>query len=372
MKKKSNGVLIVLIILIIISLSGGIIGLLASMKDTSTKPSNNNDKKDYTITYKYYIDSEEVNKEKIDENKEKLIECDLTKNPTCTSPTKQEATIKFDKYTCTNNVKGEWDNTKWKFNPDLTANTTCRLYFSNLVHNIKVSVSNGTLPVDNPEGVLTSKVNENSTIVITPTEGYKFDKVECDNNAKAEFNIETNLLTISNVTKNTTCNISFKINDYTIEIRTSNGTTTEEPKSANYGGTVTFNVTPAENYGDPSVTCTNDQKATFANNILTVSSITNNTVCTVQFKPLKHTVNLTVVNGSLGINNSPQTTQDGGTVSFDVSKSEGFGFTNAELSCDIAGQKIELQSNGTGTAMVFVYNVKSNLNCKLVLKKLEG
>lgn len=374
MKKRSNGVLVIIIIMIIISLAGGIVGLLASMRDTTEKPKDDTKPENYEVTYRYYIDSEEVDKEKIDELKGKTKECDQT-DPTCV-PTIEKATIKFEKYNCTNNVKGEWDNTNWSFTPDLTANTTCRLYFTNLTHEIKVNVTNGTLPVDNPEGKLINTMVDNqtvdSTIIITPTAGYKFDKVECDNNATGEFNIETNLLTIKNVTKNTICNISFKINDYTVEIRTSNGTSSDEPKSANYGGTVTFNVTPAENYGDAIVTCTNDQKATYANNVLTVSSITNNTVCTVQFKPLKHTVNLTVVNGSLGINNSPQTTQDGGTVSFDVSKSEGFGFTNAELSCDVEGQKIELQSNGTGTAMVFVYNVKSNLNCKLVLKKLEG
>lgn len=371
MKKRSSGVLVIIIIMIILSLSGGVVGLLANMNQNNNKPKDDTKPKNYEITYRYYIDSEEVNKEKIDDSKEKIIECDLVANPTCVPGTKQDATIKFEKYTCTNNVKGEWNDENWEFTPDLTANTTCRLYFTNLIHDVKFTVTNGSLPVENPEGIIKNRLGEDSTIIITPTTGYKFDKAECDNNATAEFNQETNLLTVKNVTKNTTCTISFKINDYTVEVKTSNGTSSEEPKSANYGGTVTFNVTPAENYGDAIVTCTNNQKATFVNNVLTVSSITSDTVCTVQFKPLKHTVNLTVVNGTLGINNSPQTTQDGGTVSFDVTKSEGFGFTNHELTCDVEGQKIELQSNGTNTAMVFVYNVKGNLNCKLVLKKIE-
>ena len=35
----------------------------------------------------------------------------------------------FEKYECSNEVKGSWDNKKWKFTPDLTADSTCKLYF---------------------------------------------------------------------------------------------------------------------------------------------------------------------------------------------------------------------------------------------------
>lgn len=369
MKKKSNGVLIVIIIMIILSLSGGIIGLLASIREDTITPSDkNNEKKDYEITYRYYIDSEEVSKSKIDDSKEKTVECDLVTNPTCTS-TKQEATIKFEKYTCTNNVKGEWNETNWEFTPDLTANTTCRIYFTNLIHDIKIAVTNATLPVDNPEGIIKNKLGQDSTIVITPTTGYKFDKADCDNNATAEFNQETNLLTIKNVTKNTSCTISFKINDYTVEVKTSNGTSSSEPKSANYGGTVTFDVTPAENYGEATVTCTNEQKGTFANNILTVSGITNNTVCTVQFKKIQYSVNLTVVNGSLLSQSvNPQHPDANGLVTFAISPNEGFGYTGAEATCD---NENYIPTIFATSNVVRITGVNANLNCKLVLKKIE-
>lgn len=370
MKKRSNGVLVIIIIMTILSLSGGIVGLLANMNQNTEKPKDDTKPENYEVTYRYYIDSEEVNKDKIDESKEKIIECDLVTNPTCVPGTKQDATIKFEKYTCTNNVKGEWNDENWEFTPDLTANTTCRLYFTNLIHDVKFTVANGTLPIDNPEGIVKNKLGEDSTIIITPTAGYKFDKVECDNNATAEFNQENNLLTVKNVTKNTTCTISFKINDYSIEVKATYGSVSESVKSANYGGTVTFDVTPAENYGDAIVSCTNDQKATYANNVLTVAAITNNTVCTIQFKSIKYSVNLTVVNGTLlSQSENPQTTTPNGRVSFGISPQEGYGYTGAEATCDNANYIPEII--GTNN-IVMISNINANLNCTLTLKKIEG
>lgn len=364
MKKRSNGVLVIIIIMIVLSLAGGVLGLLANLNKTSNPVDT--EPKEYTISYKYYIDSEEVNEETIKKAKVNETTCDITIDPTCIQ---QTPTIKFDKYTCTNDVKGEWNNTNWEFTPNLTANTTCRLYFTSLIHNVKFTASNGILPSNGLEELVQNKLGEDTTITILPTEGYKYDKVECNNNATAEYNIETKILTVKNITKDTTCNISFKINDYTVEVKASNGTATEDPKSANYGGTVTFTVTPAENYGDASVSCTNGQTGTYANNVLTVSSITNSTVCTVQFKPIKHSVNLTVVNGSLLAQSAnPQTTQDGGTVTFGISPLDGYGYSGAEVSCDVAGTKIE--AIGTNN-IVMVYNVKSNLNCKIVLKQIS-
>ncbi len=365
MKKRSNGVLVIIIIMMVLSLAGGTLGLLANMNKT-TKPDDPK-KEDYVISYKYYLDSEEVSKEFIDKVNVATNNCENSPDPNCVNQTR---TIKFEKYACTNNVKGEWNDTKWEFTPNLTANTTCRLYFTNLIHSVKFTASNGVLPSKKPEEILQTKVGDDTTITILPNEGYKFDKVECNNNAKAEFNSETNVLTVKNVVKDTTCNISFKINDYTVEVKASNGNVTEDPISVNYGGSAKFNVTPAENYGDATVSCTNNQKATYSNNVLTVNGITNSTVCTVQFKPIKHSVSLTIENGSLlSQSANPQTTQDGGTVTFAVSPTEGYGYNGADISCDKEGTKIEIIGSNN---IVMVYNVKSNLNCKVVLKKLAS
>lgn len=368
MKKSSKGVLVIIIIMIILSLTGGIVGLLASMNTPTTQPKDDVKKEDYQITYKYYIDNTEVTKEQIDASKETKTTCDET-DTTCI-PTIKPATIKYTNYSCTNNVKGEWQDSSWEFTPDLTANTTCKLYFESTVHNVKVTVSNGTLPADNIEGILENKVGETSTMIITPTLGYKFDKVECDDaSAKAEFNIETNTLSISNVTKNTTCNISFKLNDYSVEVQVTYGSVTENTKSANYGGSVTFNVTPAENYGDALVSCTNNQKGEYNKDtkVLTVSSLTSDTKCTVQFKSIKYNVNLTVVNGTL-VGTSPISTTPNGSVSFGINVNDGFGYTGATIDCGT--QNVKTNIIGTSN-VVQISEINQDLNCTLTLKKLE-
>lgn len=368
MKKSSKGVLVIIIIMIILSLSGGIVGLLANLNNNTPKPKDDIKKEDYKVTYKYYIDNKEVTKEKIDASKSYTTLCNSA--DTNCIPTTTQAKIKYNSYSCTNNVKGEWQDTSWEFTPDLTANTTCKLYFDSLIHNVKITVSNATLPVDNIEGLLENRVGETSNIIITPKEGYKFDKVECDDTTVlATFNNETNTLSINNVTKDTTCNISFKLNDYSVEVQVTYGSVTENTKSANYGGTVSFNVTPAENYGDALVSCTNNQNGIYNKDTktLTVSSLTNDTKCTVQFKSIKYSVNLTVVNGTL-VGTSPISTTPNGSVSFGINVNDGFGYTGANIDCGT--QNVKTNIIGTSN-IVQISEINQDLNCTLTLKKLE-
>ena len=67
---KNKGMLVILIIMFIIAITGGIIGFLESKKNKPNTPDNN---KTGTITYKYFLEEEEVeempvNEKIIDEN----------------------------------------------------------------------------------------------------------------------------------------------------------------------------------------------------------------------------------------------------------------------------------------------------------------
>lgn len=364
MKKKSNGIIYIIVVLLIISLACGLIGLLNSL-NKEEKPNNN--KGDYKVTYKYYIDEEEVTtpvtQQIVKFNSEEFE-----------GVVEEKELYSFDKYNCTNEVIGSWDNENWEFTPVLTADTTCRLYFTKNLHEVTINTVNAKLPSNNNTEKFLIEKEKNKIIKLVPTEGYKFDKIECNKKQSenslidlinSNFNEETKDLTLSNVLYDDVCTVSFKINDFTAEINVSNGSSTLKTQSANYGGTVTFEITPSENYVFDEVDCTNGQKAEYINGKLTIKALSNNTYCTVQFKPLKYAVNLQVINGTL-LNNysSPQMANDGGTVTFGISANNGFKLTGATLDC--GNDKNILHNFQTGVLKII--EIKKDLNCKLTLQ----
>ena len=357
MKKRNKGlgVIITLITLIVVCLGCGTIGFLESNKTDADKPNKEN--KDYKVVYRYYLDGEEVE----EEIKQEYID---NPNEEFEGAEEEIPSYTYEKYICSNNVTGEWDEENWEFKPELTANTTCRLYFIRNIHQVTFKANNGTLPNNQLEEIKTIELNKEGIINITPKEGHKFDTVICTNEIIAEYNEETKDLTVKNVIKDGICTISFGISDYTAEVKASNGTVSEDKKSARFGGTLTFDVTPSENYQFDKVICTNDQNASYNDGKLTITGITNDTVCTVQFKSIKFAVNLEVINGKLTSKSpSPQTTGEGGTVSFEIEANEGYQITGAIPDCG-ANVKTELSGNA-----VFVYNVKNDLTCKITLPK---
>lgn len=356
-KRKGKSVVITLIALIVICLACGTIGLLENNKPSNSKKPNKD--KDYKVAYKYYLDGEEV---------EEMIEQEYTTSENQGFEGAEEKTpnYMFEKYTCTNNVTGEFDEENWEFNPDLTANTTCRLYFIRTMHEVTFEANNGKLPSGSSEEKLKVELNKEGTINIIPNDGYEYDKVECNNEVLAEYNAETRDLKVSNVKKDSICRIYFKVRSYTAEAKASNGTVTEDKKSSNYGGTVIFNVKPAENYKYESVTCTNGQNGIYneVNETLTISGLSNDTVCTVNFKAQKLSVTLNIENGK--IKNGYTTTvevAEGMTATFAIEANEGYVLTGMDVTC--GNTKIEHQGQG----IIKVYDVKENATCKATLKK---
>lgn len=364
MKKKSKkGLIIVLISLIVICLVCGTLGYLENKKDD--KPDKDANNKKFEVVYKYYIDNEEV--EELPEKEELKIT-----NPDFEGAEEDTLAYVFERATCTNNVEGTWDEDKWEFNPELTANTTCRLYFLKSLHKLTVKASNGELPNKESEQEFDALINDETIVIVKPNEGYKYDseiKVSCTNNAKAEFDETTGDLKITDVTKDTICTIPFKISDYTVEVEANFGTVTgERSKSVNHGGNVEFEITEAENYIYDTYTCTNNQKASFVNGKLTVREITNNTKCTVTFKPKKLSVTLTVENGKLDTGyTSPLEISEGQTATFIVKSNEGYSLTGMTVECD--GNTVGTHE---GNGLIKIYDVKTNAICKATLKKVAN
>ena len=356
MKKKSNGIVIVLSVLMVVCLACGMLGLYADIKPAKKEPEKN-EGKDFKVAYRYYVDGVEVNKmveQEYTEENGTEFEGAITKKPV----------YSFEKYTCTNNVTGEWDEENWEFKPKLTANATCRLYFLRNSHEVTIKVNNGKLPETLPDGKIKAELNTEAKVNVLPNDGYQYEKVECTNEVTAEYDVNTKDLKITNVKKDSMCTVSFKINDYTVEAKAANGTVTGEAKTARYGDNVVFDVTPAENYKYESVTCTNNQNASYVNGKLTVQGITSDTVCTVQFKPIKYSVTLTIEGGTL-INGytSPQSVSEGQKATFGVSSLPGYEQTGAELTCG-DDTRAEFQAG-----VVYVYDVRKDLNCTLKFNK---
>lgn len=362
-RKKEKSILIILIFLIIICLICGTIGLLESKK-VKTKI-DKEDMENYKITYRYYLDGEEI---------EEMPEQDYTELPNNNfeGSVEEVPNYTFERYACTKEVTGEFDEEEWEFVPNLTANATCRLYFLKTMHTVTVKASNGKLPSNNIEEEIIVQLNKDKTINVTPNDGYKYDEsdlrsVSCTNSTLGEYNKDTKDLKISNVTKDSICTISFKISDYTAEVTATNGSVTEPKKNSSYGGVLDFDVTPSENYKFHQVKCSNNQKATYNESTgkLTISGLTNDTVCSIEFRPIKYQVTLEVINGTvLSTSTNPQSVAEGRNASFGISANTNYMLTGAEASCtNPNGAKIEVSSG-----IVSIYNVTSDLKCKVTLK----
>lgn len=367
MKKRSNAIIYVLLAGITLFLVLGTVGLMASnmTKAPETNDKDNKEEKEYTVSYKYYLDGTEV-KEEI-----KQQEVEVTSDE-FEGVTEKKNMYAFKEYKCTNNVEGKWDEEKWKFTPELTANTTCRLYFVKNFHSVKITAINGSLDNNSKELSKTVELEKTAVVKVTPTTGYKYTNVECTNSAKGTFNESNNELTLSDVTKDSLCTITFGIKSYKAQVKLSNGNVEgEDTKSANYGENITFNIKPSEGYSNPTVACDNGQNASINGNTLTINGISNDTVCTVQYKlqTTTYNVSLSITNGMvLGENPVSFNPAKDTKKIFGYLANDGFRNVIDTYTCNVDGTKVEIESENN----IRVSNITNNVNCEVTLKAEES
>ncbi len=324
---EKNKIAIILIVIgILLCSAAGIYGYL----NVGTKGSTSNGKYDVKIIY--YLDEEVVDT--------------MPKN------TAEEIKYKYDRYACTNKVTGKWNETTWTFTPNKTADATCKVYFSGAMYQVNLNIANGTLVADTETLINKGK---DGAFTITPTTGYVFDTTVCTNDEEIFWDETKNELTVKNIQSDTNCAVTFKLSELNVEISVTNGggSTT---KTAQYGTELTSEVTPTSGYGDPTITCTNEQTGTWSNNQFKIASVTKDTKCTVAFKlttTILYTVTLDIAGGHAQIP-TPQTIESGANAYF-------------TLTID-AGYKIG-SVTGTGCSatfennLVIVPNVVKNTTC---------
>lgn len=362
MKKANKGITVLLVILILICLIGGGLGLYKSFNKTEKKPDE--EIIEYTITYEYYLDDEKVEQMPINEEISQTTPSD--DNSTSSEESKEDL-YEFEKYSCTNRVTGTWDNEKWQFIPNKTSDARCALYFTSNYYIVDVTAVNAEVNTLETFKVRTVKKGETIDFSITPTDGFKFDKVTCTENATGTWNEEKQILTISEITKNTTCEISFIKNEYLVGIDVNNGSLTEITKNTvEHGQSLSFTVIPSNNYEFSTVTCTNDQKATYdkGTNKLTVSNVTKETKCTINFTLKKHSVQVTINNGTT-ISTNPQEVSEGKSATFVISPSAGYTNENATIKCT-NGQNAQMNTTDN---ILTILNVTADTTCTVTLKE---
>ncbi len=206
-----------------------------------------------------------------------------------------------------------------------------------------------------------------------PQSGYSYSHTICNGTRVKEenaiFNEETNSIDIKEIIEQNNCKFYFNkngeeiINTRNVTIRVKTDTETEETKQVNNGEDITFTLTPKEGYVNPKVTCTNSQTGTIQNNTLTVSNVTNDTTCTVEYEVLTYTVNATVLNGTIEGETS-KTVNYNNSTTFTLNPTEGYGYP--EVSCT-NNQSANIINN-----TLTVSNVTNNTTCTVKYREPTG
>ena len=333
----------------------GIIGLLESKKvSDKPKPQNN-----YQVTYKYYLNNVEVSQMPV--NPKQIVDEGSSTAPTTDDDMNVEKLYAFNTATCTNNVTYTWDDENWKFTPTNTADSTCSLYFVTTYNVVKFEATNAKLATSE----MKIKRGEDAVVKVTPTEGYEFEKAICTNEETVDWDKDAKELIVRSVNAETSCEVSFAISKFNVEVQVNmgNGSTKLEYE---YGKAVEVkNVIPAEEYGDPEIVCTNDQKATWKENTLSIEKLTDNTKCTVTFKKLQSQLSYTVTidvgtNGRLESGASSTVVTSGSSASWTVRANEGY-VIDSDPTCT-AGV---VYRSGSNPYVIKLENITSNAECTI-------
>ena len=108
------------------------------------------------------------------------------------------------------------------------------------------------------------------------------NKITCKNGTIAKFNYEDNSVSLSNIKLPDYCTIDFK-EGYMVTLNAgSTGTVSPESQTTGYNGSVSFTVTPSDDY--KLELKTNTCGGTLSGNTYTLSKVTSNKSCSITFK----------------------------------------------------------------------------------------
>ncbi len=119
-------------------------------------------------------------------------------------------------------------------------------------------------------------------------ENYEYLNTKCENtndNINVSFNKETWKLNLNieeeSIDGNFNCTVYFKEKKYKVEVNVENGSVDKNSVLVKNNQSTIFNITPNKDYEDILVNCTNNQVGNINGNLLNVSNVTSDTVCSV-------------------------------------------------------------------------------------------
>ncbi len=347
---KNKGLLIIFIILFLLSSASAGIGYYEHTKSKPEKPNIGNTT-EAKITYKYYLEDEEVQEMP---GAEKIL--DELGNET------DKYKYKFSLVRCVDaTVSGQFNEEEWKFVPNVEKDTTCNLFFVNSTYEVTLTVTNGKADDNNPKYIEREKDGE---FKIIPSEGYKFSEVQCSDEKSATWNEQNNTLTINAIMKNVACKVVFTVKELKMDVTVVNGkgNTTE---TAKYGESVSAIVEPNEGFQKGELSCTNDQVADFKDNKITISKLTDNTKCTLTFieKPVKkYSIKITTLPDTISIikGSKENTVEEGKTGEFMLKGTSDN--IKPSIKCSVEPSKAEDTTEGYKYTFL---NVTKDITCEV-------
>lgn len=364
MKKK--GIVSILVFMLIICLGLGGYGFyLAKFADKK-------EEKIPTITYEYYLDNVKVTKEEVTDSNDDI---NIDNNESISTEDNDENSEELEKdflfyeYSCSNGVVGTFNEEKWEFEPELVKDSVCKLFFHKSKYEITLTVTNADIAEDSNMFV---KREEDGVFNIIPHEGYELDTYTCSNNKEATWNSTNNTLAINAIVEDVTCKITFKLKTVKLDLSVvnGNGSTSE---TVNYGEKISAIIVANEGFENPTVKCTNNQNAVLNNNTVTIEKITNDTVCTVTFNPVKveeYALTLEDLPYTIKITSgtTKQSIKKGDIGQFTLKPDEGF--TIKSISCFKTGTPSEtvtpsIKDNTDGSRTYSFLSMSYPITCKV-------
>ena len=189
----------------------------------------------------------------------------------------------------------------------ITADTTFKAVYE--IKRFKVTPSTGANGTISPSTVQTVDYGSSCSFTFTANTGYEIDKVLVNG---AAVSVSGTSYTISNITKDTTIAVSYKLKKYKVtpSVTGTGGTISPNTvQTVNHGDSCTFTFTPSANYEIDKV-LVNGAAVTPTGNKYTISNITKDTTISVSFKLPGYTVKFIDHDGAVL---KTETVQHGGT-----------------------------------------------------------
>ena len=203
-------------------------------------------------------------------------------------------------------------------------------------------------------------VHHKATFTVTPNEGITTEDttMSCDN--KATIAINNNVVTVTNVVKDTTCTVNFKVPTYNVKLNVTNGSVESANLTVEKNKNAEFTITPNEGY---SLTLESDScNGVMEGNVYKVNNITSDKTCNISLKKSSYVLTLNVVNGTSNLTNQNVDYNENAT--FIVTPNSGYTIKESLVSCSKSNASI---TDNTLT----ISGVKSNDTCTVNITKSE-